>query len=259
MPDENRGHPFREEQEDEPDRPGVVTFEEQDTRSLLRPEDEDPRSLLRPVPPTETRDEFFLRDTAGVPPKHGSDSRTCEGVFYNVDVNTNMDGLIVGCIGDFDAISGVHGSAAICGEELFYNADVNTNVVGFITDCTRDFGTTAADSAAMGGVCNLVSSSGNLQEKGTLPMDKETSNENVPSDAKGGCDLEGKHEQSMLSVSQGFYVRRPVLQSQCRLPLRHHRTSLLRVVRTCRVGQTTTDWKGMHRMRTGLRQAVTLV
>ena len=28
---------------------------------------------------------------------------------------------------------------------------------------------------------------------------------------------------------------------------------LLRVIRTCRVGQTTTDRKGMHRMRTGLR------
>ena len=85
------------EQEDEPDRPvetDIVTFEEQDTRSLLRPvprrasphddlsfaesqhvlfdEAEDPRSLLRPVPPNETRDEdsvedFNLRDTAGVP------------------------------------------------------------------------------------------------------------------------------------------------------------------------------------------------
>ena len=66
----------------------------------------------------------------------------------------------------------------MCGEELFYKADVNTNVVGLITDCTVDFGTTARvpDSAAMGGVCNLVSSSGNLQEKGTLPMDKDTFN-----------------------------------------------------------------------------------
>ena len=58
------------------------------------------------------------------------DSRTCEGVFYNVDVNTNMDGLIVDCTGDFDAIAELHGSDAMCGEELFYNADVNTNVVG---------------------------------------------------------------------------------------------------------------------------------
>ena len=87
------------EQENEHDRPDVITFEEQDTRSLLRPEDEDPRSLLRPVPPNETRDELNLRDTAGVPSKHGSDSRTCEGVFYNVDVNTNMNGLIVDCTG----------------------------------------------------------------------------------------------------------------------------------------------------------------
>ena len=55
----------------------------------------------------------------------------------------------------------------------------------------------------MGGECSLVSSSGNLQEKGTSPMDKETFTENVPSDAKGGCELEGKHEQSMPSVSQG--------------------------------------------------------
>ena len=68
------------EQEDEPDRPDVITFEEQDTRSLLRPEDEDPQSLLRPVPPNEMRDELNLRGTAGVPTKHGSDFRTCEGV-----------------------------------------------------------------------------------------------------------------------------------------------------------------------------------
>ena len=41
---------------DVPDETEVITFGEQDTRSLLRPEDEDPRSLLRPVPPNETRD-----------------------------------------------------------------------------------------------------------------------------------------------------------------------------------------------------------
>ena len=75
--------------------------------------------------------------------EEGTDSRTCEGVFHNVNVNTNMDGLIVDCTGDFDAIAGVHGSPAMCGEELFYNADVNTNVVVLITDCTGDFGTTA--------------------------------------------------------------------------------------------------------------------
>ena len=39
-------------------------------------------------------------------------------------------------------------------------------------------------------------------------MDKETFTENVPSDAKGGCELEGKHEQSMLSVSQGYNLCR---------------------------------------------------
>ena len=79
-----------------------------------------------------------------------TDSRTCEGVFCNVDVKTNVVGLITDCTGDFDAIAGVRGSAAMCGEELFYNADVNTNVVGFITNCTCDFGTTAGvpDSAA---------------------------------------------------------------------------------------------------------------
>ena len=133
-----------------------------------------------------------------------------EELFYNADVNTNVVGLITDCTGDFDAIAGVHGSAAMCGEELFYNADVNTNVVGLITDCTGGFGTTAGvpDSAATGGVCNLVSSSGNLQEKETLPMDKETFTENVPSDAKGGCELEGEHEQSMLSVCQGYYLCR---------------------------------------------------
>ena len=81
----------------------------------------------------------------------------------------------------------------------------STNVAGLITDCTGDFDATAGvpDSAAMGGGCNLVSSSGTLQEKGTLPMDKDTFTENVPSDAKGVCELEEKHEQSMLSVSQG--------------------------------------------------------
>ena len=98
----------------------------------------------------------------------------------------------------------------MCREELFYSADVNTDVVGFITDCTGDFGTTAGvpDSTAMGGECNLVLSSGNLQEKETLPMDKETFTENVPSDAKGGCELEEKHEQSMHSVSQGYNLCR---------------------------------------------------
>ena len=39
-------------------------------------------------------------------------------------------------------------------------------------------------------------------------MDKETFTENVPSDAKGGCELEEKHEQSMLSVSQGYNLCR---------------------------------------------------
>ena len=131
---------------------------------------------------------------------------------------------------------------------------------------------------------------GNLQEKGTLPMDKETFTENVPSDAKGGCELEDKHEQSMLSVSQGYNLCRDdtdpcgfaeKCQKMCGsctetslpipspttphtpsppvpvpAPLRLRRTSLLRVIRTCRVGQTTTDRKGMHRMSTGLRQAV---
>ena len=78
-------------------------------------------------------------------------------------------------------------------------ADENTNVVGLITDCTGDFDATAGvpGSAATGGECNSVSSSGNLPEKGTLPMDKETFTENVPSDAKSGCELEGKHEQSV--------------------------------------------------------------
>ena len=87
---------------------------------------------------------------------------------------------------------------------LFYNAHVNTNVVGLIMDRTGDFDATARvpDSAAMGGEFNLVSS--NLQEKGTLPMDKETFTENVPSDVKGRCELEGKHEQSMLSARQLF-------------------------------------------------------
>ena len=87
---------------------------------------------------------------------------------------------------------------------------MNTNVVGLTMDCTVDFGTTAGvpDSAAMGGECSTVSSSGNLQEKGTLPMDKETFTENVPPDAKGGCELEEKHEQSMLSVSQGYNLCR---------------------------------------------------
>ena len=193
VPDETEVTTFGE-QEYEPDRPDVITFEEQDTRSLSRPKDEDPRSLLRPVPPNETRDELNLRETAGAPSKHGSDSRTCQGVFHNADVNTNVVGLITDCIGYFDAIAGVHGSAAMCREELLYNADVNTNVVGLITDCigdfdaiagvhgsaamcreellyngdvnstvaglvtdcTGDFGTTAGvpDSAAMGGVCN---------------------------------------------------------------------------------------------------------
>ena len=46
------------------------------------------------------------------------------------------------------------------------------------------------------------------REKGTLPMDQETFTENVPSDAKGGCELEGKHEQSMLSVSQWYTLCR---------------------------------------------------
>ena len=98
----------------------------------------------------------------------------------------------------------------MCREELFYNADVNTNVVGLITDCTGDFDAIARvpDSAAMGGEWNLVSSSGNLQEKGTSPMDKETFTENVPADAKGGCELEEKHEQSMHSVSQGYHLCR---------------------------------------------------
>ena len=64
------------------------------------------------------------------------------------------------------------------------------------------------DSAAMGGDRNLVSSSGNLQEKGTLPMDRETFTENVPSDTKSGCEFEGKHEQSMLSVSQEYNLCR---------------------------------------------------
>ena len=47
------------------------------------------------------------------------------------------------------------------------------------SDVSGDCG--VLDSAAMGGECNLVSSSGNLQEKGTS-MDKETFTENVPSD-----------------------------------------------------------------------------
>ena len=106
MPDETEVTTLGE-QEDEPDRPvetDIVTFEEQDTRSLLRPvprrasphddlsfaesqhvlfdEAEDPRSLLRPVPPNETRDEdsvedVNLRDTAGVPSKHGSTEGPC--------------------------------------------------------------------------------------------------------------------------------------------------------------------------------------
>ena len=155
--------------------------------------------------------------------------------------NETRDELNLDCTGDFDAISGVHGSAAMCGEELFFNADVNTNVVGLITDCTGDLGTTAGepDSAAIGGLCNLVSSSGNLQEKGTLPMDMEIFTENVPSGATGGCSCVRKYAVRALRRRCQFRHRhhctRKVLHSQCGIPLRHHRTSLLRVIRTCRV------------------------
>ena len=127
-----------------------------------------------------------------------------------LEVNTNVIGLITDCTRDSGAIAGVPGSAAMCREELFYNADVKTNVVGLITDCAGDFDAIAGvhGSAAMGGDCNSVSSSGNLQEKGTLPMDKETFTENIPSDAKSGCEFEGKHEQSIFSVSQGYNLCR---------------------------------------------------
>ena len=56
-----------------------------------------------------------LRNTAAVPSKHGSDSRTCEGVFHNADVNTNVVGLITDCTGDFGTTAGVPDSAAMGG------------------------------------------------------------------------------------------------------------------------------------------------
>ena len=61
-----------------------------------------------------------------------------------------------------------------------------------------DFGTTAGvpDSTAMGGACNLVSSSGNLQEKETSPMDKGNFHREFPIRLKW-WQLEKKHEQSI--------------------------------------------------------------
>ena len=206
-----------------------------------------------------TSGEHGLDKTDGITfEEQETDSRTCEGdstFFYNADVNTNVAGLITDCTGDSGAIAGGPGSAGMGSEEqgtVYLKFEVNTNVIGLITDCTGDFGTTAG-----------------VPDSTAIPMDKETFTENVPSDAKSGCEFEGKHEQSMLSVSEGYNLcrddtdpvvlqrsarkyavralrrrcqfrhrhhrTRPVLQSQCRLPLRHHRTSLLRVIRTCRV------------------------
>ena len=105
MPDETEVITLGE-QEDEPDRPvetDIITFDEQDTRSLLRPvprrasphddlsvaeskhvlfdEAEDPRPSLRPVPPNDTRDgdpdELNLRGTAGVPSQPSSSEDPC--------------------------------------------------------------------------------------------------------------------------------------------------------------------------------------
>ena len=119
-----------------------------------------------------------------------------------------------------------------------------------------------------------MSSSGNLQERVTLPIDKETFTENVPSDAKGGCELEEKHEQSMLSESQlknlcrddidpcGFcrevsenmrFVHRDVAAESV-IEITAHAQSSSPVP-----APTPSDLMEMHRMRTGLRQAVTLV
>ena len=141
----------------------------------------------------------------------------------------------------------------------------------------------------MGGEGNLVSSSGNLQEKGTLPMDKETFTENVPSDAQGDCELEEKHEQSMFYLCRddadpcGFAEKCQKICGSCTetsLPspssTSPHTPSLPVPVPAPTLSPSNvtaegdphvsslTDRRpqtrmGMHRTRTGLRQAVTMV
>ena len=138
--------------------------------------------------------------------------------FCNADVKTNVVGLITDCTLDSGAIARVPGSAAMGGEKQ--ETDSRTcrkRILGLARACFTTWTQTPTwlassrtalamvhGSTTMGRECILVSSDGNLQEKGTLPVDKETVTQNVPLEAKGGCELEVKNEPSMLSVSQGY-------------------------------------------------------
>ena len=80
-------------------------------------------------------------------------------LFYNVDVNANVVGLITDCTGDSDATAGVPGIAGMFGEELFCNLD------DLITDCTGDFDATAGVPGSAGHTFHPITRDRNWEKR----------------------------------------------------------------------------------------------